>query len=99
MLFSQRCWPEELFDVVCTDCPIPEFWISMHRSDGIKPYNGDGKFVVTGFIAGEYTQALEGLEDEQIIGVFLHQLKDIFGTILIVSIRFSYLNHVNYRMM
>eukprot|EP00884_Botryococcus_braunii_P007305 jgi/Botrbrau1/16576/Bobra.0068s0007.1 len=29
-VFSSAFWPEDLFDVVCTDCLVPEFWITSY---------------------------------------------------------------------
>lgn len=32
LTFSHAFWPPEFFDVVCTDCFIPEFWATTYRS-------------------------------------------------------------------
>lgn len=37
-VFSSAFWPEGLFDVVCTDCLVPEFWITCYPS----PQDGAG---------------------------------------------------------
>lgn len=28
--FSQRFWPERLYDVICTHTYVPEFWMTQH---------------------------------------------------------------------
>lgn len=28
--FKQRFWPERMYDVVCTDMFVPEFWMTQH---------------------------------------------------------------------
>ncbi len=30
MAFKQRFWPEHMYDVVCTDSFVPEFWMTRH---------------------------------------------------------------------
>ena len=36
-MFSQRVWPAELFDIICTDSFIPEFWVTTYPTEAQSP--------------------------------------------------------------
>lgn len=80
LAFSERFWPEDLFDVVCTDCFLPEFWITQYPPALDKANCSTlGKFTVVGFLAGELALAASKLPQAEIINRSLLQLDRIFG--------------------
>lgn len=80
LAFSERFWPEDLFDVVCTDCFLPEFWITQYPPTLDKANCSTlGKFTVVGFLAGELALAASKLPQAEIINRSLLQLDRIFG--------------------
>lgn len=83
MAFSDRFWPEDMFDVVCTNCFLPEIWITQYPStsnhtDGRAPL---GKFIVVGFMAGEVAAAASRLPEAEVIRRSLSQLDEMFGQV------------------
>jgi len=81
MAFSDSFWPSDMFDVVCTNCFLPEFWVTQYPStsnytDGKTSL---GKFVVVGFMAGESAAAAAKLPEAEVIRRSLLQLDEIFG--------------------
>jgi len=49
--FESRFWPEELFDVVCTDSYLPEIWTL--KPEGFRDQSGEPNYLITGFVAGD----------------------------------------------
>jgi hypothetical protein len=49
--FESRFWPEELFDVVCTDSYLPEIWTL--KPEGFRDQRGEPNYLITGFVAGD----------------------------------------------
>lgn len=45
MSFNKRFWPEDLYDVVCTDCFVPEFWMTQRN---VTDPSCQGLYAVTG---------------------------------------------------
>lgn len=81
MAFLDRFWPEGMFDVVCTHCFLPEFWVTHYPSKS--NYTDEqpplGKFVVVGFMAGEVAAAASKLPEAEVMRRSLLQLDEIFG--------------------
>jgi hypothetical protein len=81
LAFSDSFWPKDIFDVVCSNCFLPEFWVtqypsSANHSDGESAVGG---FVVVGFMAGEVAAAAAKLPEAEVIQRSLWQLDEIFG--------------------
>lgn len=85
--FSGRFWPEDLFDVVCSGCFLPEIWMTQHpistskgsslrHSPVLPPL---GKFVAVGFAAGEQASRICCLSEGEVFQRALSQLDKIFG--------------------
>jgi hypothetical protein len=49
--FESRFWPEEMFDVVCTDSYLPEIWTI--KPEGFRDERGQANYLITGFVAGD----------------------------------------------
>lgn len=49
--FESRFWPEDLFDVVCTDSYLPEIWTL--KPEGFRDQRGEPNYLITGFVAGD----------------------------------------------
>lgn len=81
MAFSERFWPEDMFDVVCTHCFLPEFWVTQYpsTSNHTDKHTALGKFVVVGFMAGEVAAVASKLPEAEVISRSLLQLDEIFG--------------------
>lgn len=80
LAFSERFWPDDLFDVVCTDCFLPEFWTTQYPPTLDEANCASlGKFIVVGFLAGERALAASKLPQAEIIHRSLLQLDRIFG--------------------
>jgi monoamine oxidase len=83
LVFSAAFWPEDLFDVVCTDSFLPEFWVTRYPpvpgGAAGSPASPEGQFVVTGFAAGTRAEELSQYRDGTIIIKALKQLDLIFG--------------------
>lgn len=81
LAFSNRFWPEDLFDVVCSDCFLPEIWTTKYPSGA--PKGGDspplGKYVVVGFMAGALAVEAAKLPREEIFRRAIAQLDEMFG--------------------
>ncbi|KAF8072874.1 PAO3 [Scenedesmus sp. PABB004] len=75
--FSRRFWPERLYDVVCTDCFVPEFWMTRHA---VTDPAHERLHACVGFIAGPRADALSGMAPEAAAAAFVGQLDEIFGT-------------------
>jgi monoamine oxidase len=76
LAFSKAFWPEGFFDVVCTDCFIPEFWVTSYAS---RAGSSTGVHCMTGFIAGKRAEDLSALRPSNIITNALNQLDQMFG--------------------
>ena len=76
LAFSEAFWPEGFFDVVCTDCFIPEFWVTSYAS---KAGSSTAVHCMTGFIAGKRAEDLSALRPSNIITNALNQLDQMFG--------------------
>ncbi|KAH9576989.1 hypothetical protein CY35_01G191100 [Sphagnum magellanicum] len=83
MAFSESFWPEDLFDVICTDCFLPEIWVTQYPdvANEAGKRAALGQFVVVGFMAGELAVAASQLSDGDILLQALSQLDSMFGTI------------------
>ncbi|KAG0575463.1 hypothetical protein M758_5G006600 [Ceratodon purpureus] len=81
MAFSDRFWPEDMFDVVCTHCFLPEFWMTHYPTtfSHTDEQAALGKFVVVGFMTGEVAAAASKLPEAEVISKSLRQLDEIFG--------------------
>ena len=75
---NQRFWPADFFDAVCSDCFIPEVWLTpaavLMAPDCPPPY------AIVGFVAGARASRVADLPDEEIARKMLLQLDAMFGT-------------------
>jgi monoamine oxidase len=83
MAFSERFWPEDMFDVVCTHSFLPEFWVTQYPStvSHTDEQTAIGKFVVVGFMAGEVAEAASKSPETEVMRRSLLQLDEIFGEV------------------
>ncbi|XP_024537108.1 lysine-specific histone demethylase 1B isoform X1 [Selaginella moellendorffii] len=81
LAFSQRFWPEEMFDVVCTDCFVPEFWATQYPCKSSRDEEALGSVLLVGFIAGETARQISKLSHSEIFSRALSQLDEIFAKI------------------
>jgi hypothetical protein len=88
--FCHPFWPDDLFDVVCLDCFLPEVWITKYPrledtdDEGAATYRHRqplGQHVVVGFIAGDAADALSQLSEADIFRRGLAQLDEMFGNL------------------
>ncbi|GBG78364.1 hypothetical protein CBR_g26393 [Chara braunii] len=94
MAFSERFWPEDLFDVVCTDCFLPEIWMTSATLSRPAPPSSSlrsfsplrcpssanlGKVAVVGFVAGERAKEMSQFSHDKIFRKALSQLDEMFG--------------------
>lgn len=73
--------------MVCTDCFVPEFWLTSPPNPPGTPPGTDppplgGVYTMIGFIAGERTEELRYASPEIIAGRAVAQLDEIFGRVL-----------------
>ena len=87
--FSEIVWPEDLFDVVCTDCFLPEFWIttypkSSHPRQAKNAREAEAiaatKGLVTFFVAGDLANKIAKMKESDVIAKAIEQLDRIFKT-------------------
>lgn len=76
--FSERFWPEDCYDVVCTDSFVPEFWMLRYPETNSSP--GAAAHVVVGFVAGWHVEKLMGRPEHEMVDRFVQQLDEIFAT-------------------
>lgn len=92
LMFSQAFWPADLFDVVCTDSFIPEFWITSYpvpqakrRTDsavhGTAQASKGKLHAVVGFITGRRAVSASSMAESAVVQQFLQQLDRIFGSV------------------
>ncbi|BFI42826.1 protein MpOMT24 [Marchantia polymorpha subsp. ruderalis] len=89
MAFTHQFWPKGLFDVVCSDCFLPEVWMTEYpEAPSAADSNGDegcknpgplGQYIVVGFIAGDGASRAAQLSEEEIFLQSLTQLDRMFG--------------------
>ncbi|GAX76666.1 hypothetical protein CEUSTIGMA_g4112.t1 [Chlamydomonas eustigma] len=75
--FKEQFWPENMFDLICTDSFVPEMW--MLRYQEVMPGKGHPN-IITGFISGEKADIASAMPESTAIASFLGQLDSIFGT-------------------
>ncbi|CAK0783395.1 hypothetical protein CVIRNUC_006594 [Coccomyxa viridis] len=76
LAFSRPFWPAHFFDVVCTDCFIPEFWVTSYPATA---QDSSNLHSMVGFIAGKKAEDLSSMRHSNIILNALKQLDQIFG--------------------
>lgn len=76
--FKDKFWPENMYDCVCTDSFVPEFW--MLRYPPTNKAAGIPQHVVVGFVAGTHMEAIADKPHEEMVQSFTKQLDQIFGT-------------------
>eukprot|EP00238_Polyblepharides_amylifera_P009068 CAMPEP_0196586828 /NCGR_PEP_ID=MMETSP1081-20130531/55722_1 /TAXON_ID=36882 /ORGANISM="Pyramimonas amylifera, Strain CCMP720" /LENGTH=450 /DNA_ID=CAMNT_0041908839 /DNA_START=48 /DNA_END=1400 /DNA_ORIENTATION=+ len=80
LAFEKPFWPEDMFDVVCTDCFLPEIW--MIRPDNAPREKGRSNYLVTGFVAGDAADVITAAADtKDVISRSLSQLDTMFSCI------------------
>lgn len=90
--FSCAFWPQDMYDVVCCDCFVPEFWICdappAGHPDALPAATAGhapathppaAQHAVTGFAAGERAVEIGAMDPDEAIRVFLRQLDEIFA--------------------
>jgi monoamine oxidase len=76
--FSQKFWPDDLFDVVCADSMFPELWTISDEHRGGKKL---GFELVTFFVMGQKAQKLlSSLNNQQLIKACLDQMDQLFAS-------------------
>eukprot|EP00891_Asterochloris_glomerata_P008389 jgi/Astpho2/8389/e_gw1.00122.39.1_t len=75
LVFSKPFWPPDFFDVVCTDCFIPEFWVTTYPTAG-----GESLLCMTGFAAGTRAEEMSKMRQGTVILKTLAQLDQMFGS-------------------
>lgn len=78
LAFSQPFWPAGFFDVVCTDCFMPEFWVTHYPATSSDPATA-GLCCITGFVAGARAKDMSHLSQTTVVTQSLAQLDQIFG--------------------
>ena len=76
LAFSRPFWPAHFFDVVCTDCFIPEFWVTSYPATA---QDSSNLHSMVGFIAGKKAEDLSSMRHSNIILNALKQLDQVFG--------------------
>ncbi len=76
LAFSRPFWPDGFFDVVCTDCFIPEFWVTSYP--GSAP-GSQALHCMVGFVAGKKAEDMSHMRPSNIITNTLNQLDQMFG--------------------
>mmetsp|Transcript_12835 Transcript_12835/g.22635 ORF Transcript_12835/g.22635 Transcript_12835/m.22635 type:complete len:387 (+) Transcript_12835:239-1399(+) len=76
--FSERFWPEDMYDVVCTDSFVPEFWMLHYPHTDHSA--GLGKYTVVGFVAGAQVGLIQDKPHAELVRRFTEQLDDIYGS-------------------
>ncbi|KAL2608486.1 hypothetical protein R1flu_027059 [Riccia fluitans] len=92
MAFSQRFWPRDMFDVVCSHCFLPEVWMTEYPKSEVSSPSEDhkdrdssdhvplGNYIVVGFIAGDRASKVAKMSEVEILRQSLTQLDRMFGT-------------------
>ncbi len=78
LAFSRPFWPAEFFDVVCTGCFMPEFWVTEYPATSSDPATA-GLCCITGFVAGAAAEEMSQLSQTTVVTRSLAQLDQIFG--------------------
>mmetsp|Transcript_16926 Transcript_16926/g.36620 ORF Transcript_16926/g.36620 Transcript_16926/m.36620 type:complete len:442 (+) Transcript_16926:98-1423(+) len=76
LTFKEAFWPPEMYDVVCTDAFVPEFW--MLKYPATNPGQGHPHCIV-GFLSGTYADAASAMPPRGAVDAFLNQLNEIYG--------------------
>ncbi len=86
--FRKIVWPEDVFDVVCTNCFLPEFWITKYSKSPLArevATSREAKLVaetvalVTFFIAGDLADELDKMNRDVMFRRAIDQLDTIFN--------------------
>lgn len=87
--FRKRLWPSDLFDVVCTNCFLPEFWITEYPKSSVAREAKSTKEaaliaetvgLVTFFVAGDLAGELDRMPEHIVFKRAIEQLDMIFDT-------------------
>lgn len=76
MLFNDRFWPEDMYDVLCTSSLVPEFW--MLRYPPTEAGKDCPQHCIVGFLAGRRADAVSAMPEEVAVNLFLEQLDAVF---------------------
>jgi monoamine oxidase len=74
--FDRKFWPEDMYDVVCPDCPVPEMWMTCYT----RTHPHVATHNITGFICGDKADAISSQPEAAAVATFLRQLDDMFGS-------------------
>ncbi|KAG1670019.1 hypothetical protein FOA52_011175 [Chlamydomonas sp. UWO 241] len=77
LTFKEQFWPKDMYDVICPECFVPEFW--MVRYPETAPGTGH-PHLITGFLAGERADRASQLPEPEAVSSFLSQLDTMFAT-------------------
>lgn len=70
--FSTRFWPDDFHGMICSECPIPEFWTITTNQDA-------NEFILVGFSTATFASNLSKLSRQELRDTALAQLDRIFG--------------------
>ena len=80
LAFRQPFWPAELFDVICVDCFIPEFWVTSYPIADGTPADGHlASHTMVGFVTGQRAVIASALPEAEVVQRTLQQLDRMFG--------------------
>lgn len=79
---SERFWPEDAWDVVCTHRLFPEFWMCRYSIEGgggaARPSAAQGLHCITAFVCGERAERLSRVGDSEKVQLLLRQVDEVF---------------------
>lgn len=87
--FRKPVWSSDLFDVVCTSCFLPEFWITEYPSSSLPrdavsnaaaALIADTTALVTFFVAGDLADQISTMPEALVFQKAIEQLDEIFNT-------------------
>ena len=87
--FRNPVWSSDLFDVVCTSCFLPEFWITAYpksllprdaESSEAAALIADTTALVTFFVAGDLADQISKMPEALVFQKAIEQLDAIFNT-------------------
>jgi len=79
LVFKERFWPKELFDVICPGAFVPEMWITKHTPTKSASQCAKGEHMITCFLAGKAAEAARAVSSkEELVAKCVAQLDEMF---------------------
>jgi monoamine oxidase len=78
-VFSKQFWPEDMWDVVCTDRLYPEVWMTKYPVESTEAVDSQDLCCVTAFNCGERAERLQELSPRDAVQRLVQQLDEVFG--------------------